>query len=111
METKREFLDTCALNNNAVRPNVSRQVLSTPNGIESIPSAAVQASPYQSPFNFEYEEQVTLASYATVKSAQSVSPKSHRSRPPIVPKDLREAPTQIDVHSVSISGNDAVSVA
>ena len=56
METRREFLDTCALNNNAVRPNVSRRVVSTPNGIKSIPSAAAQASPYRSLFNFEYKE-------------------------------------------------------
>ena len=39
MEKRREFLDTCA-RNNAVRPNVSRRVVSTPNGIESVPSAA-----------------------------------------------------------------------
>ena len=83
METRREFLDTCALNNNAVRPNVSRRVVSTPNGIESIPSAGAQVSPHQSPFNFEYEEQITLASYATVKSAQPVSIKL---RPSIVPR-------------------------
>ena len=38
MEKRREFLATCA-RNNAVGPNVNRQVVSTPNGIESVPSA------------------------------------------------------------------------
>ena len=103
MEKRREFLATCA-RNNAVRPNVNRRVVSTPNGIESVPSAAAQSSPQQSPFNFEYDER----SYATVKTAQ---PASVKLRPSSVSRARKATHAHIDVHSVSIPENDAVSVA
>ena len=103
MEKRREFLDRCA-RNNAVRPNVSRRAVSTPDGIESVPSAAAQSSPLQSPFNFEYDER----SYATVKTAQ---PASVKLRPSSVSRARKAAHAHIDVHSVSIPENDSVSVA
>ena len=81
MEKRREFLDRCA-RNNAVRTNVSRQSVSTPTGIESVPSAAAQSSPQQSPFNFEYDER----SYATVKTAQ---PGSVKLRPSSVTRNRK----------------------
>ena len=87
-----------------MRPNVSRRAVSTPDGIESVPSAAAQSSPLQSPFNFEYDER----SYATVKTAQ---PASVKLRPSSVSRARKATHAHINVHSVSIPENDAVSVA